>query len=206
MIGSQFKDIISRLGRLPGLGPRSARRLVLFLLKNRHNILLPLIESLKAVHEEIKTCSVCHNLDVDDPCFVCTDYKRSDATLCIVADVSDIWAIERSQTFKGHYHVLGGLLSVSEGITPSQLHIESLLNRIDGIKNSLQEIIIALNATIEGQTTMHVVVNSIHEKFIDNQFNITTLAQGLPIGGELDYLDDGTLWTAFSRRHNLNAA
>ncbi len=206
MIGSQFKDIISRLSRLPGLGPRSARRLVLFLLKNRQNILLPLIDSLKAIHENIKTCSICHNLDIEDPCFVCMDHKKSELILCIVADVSDIWAIERSQTFKGRYHVLGGLLSVSEGIAPSQLNIESLLNRISQKKDTLQEIIIALNATIEGQTTLHVIVNAIHEKFVDHNFNITTLAQGLPIGGELDYLDDGTLWTAFSRRHNLNAA
>ena len=200
MIGPELTTAMSLLSRLPGLGPRSARRLVLYFLKRRTDILRPLMHALQLMDSKVQTCATCYALDTLNPCQLCSDTRRSDATLCIVADVSDVWALERSQIFKGRYHVLGGLLSAVEGISPAHLTLDPLLRRLkDG---DFQEIVLALNATIEGQTTMHYIVD------ILQPFNIklTTLAHGVPVGGELDYLDDGTLHTAFAGRRILDAA
>jgi recombination protein RecR len=204
MNGPELKHAISLISRLPGLGPRSARRLVLYFLKRRTDILRPLIKALSDMDEKIKTCDICFNIDTISPCRLCTDEKRQygplQGSLCVVADVADVWALERAQTFKGRYHILGGLLSAVEGIMPQHLKLESLVKRIAA--DNFEEVILALNATVEGQTTLHYIADLL------KPFNIkiTTLAHGVPVGGELDYLDDGTLFTAFSARRILDAA
>jgi recombination protein RecR len=191
----EIQSLIQQLSKLPGLGPRSGRRLALYLLKKRTQILRPLIEILLDAEKKIKTCQTCFNLDVQDPCSICTDGRREADQLCVVEDVADLWALERANTFKGHYHILGGVLSAMDGVGPNQLSITALLQRIE--VNQIQEVVLALNATIDGQTTIHYLIDRLKPMGV----KISTLAHGVPMGGELDYLDDGTLFTAFQARN-----
>ena len=194
MNSPEIQTLIQLLSKLPGLGPRSGRRMALHLLKKREHVLSPLIQALQTAHERIQTCETCHTLDVVTPCTLCCDPTREQHQLCIVADVSDLWALERAKIFRGQYHVLGGVLSAVDGVGPQQLTIPTLLKRLENAP--ITEVILALNATIDGQTTIHYL----QELMADFPIQLSTLAHGVPIGGELDYLDDGTLYTAFQRR------
>ena len=186
--------LIQLLARLPGLGPRSARRVALFLIKKRESLLLPLSKALENVAENIQECSVCGNLDTLTPCAVCRDEKRDPTILCVLEEVADLWALERTASFKGRYHVLGGRLSALDGIGPEDLNISSLVERVQ--RNSISEIILATNLTVDGETTAHYVA----ERLEPTEVKITRLAHGVPVGGELDYLDDGTLTAALRAR------
>ncbi len=189
-----LQHLIKMLSGLPGLGNRSARRMALHLLSNRGQIMLPLAELIKRTAEEVKTCDICGNLDMHQPCGICQDARRTDGQICVVAQVSDLWAIERTGAYKGQYHVLGGLLSALDGIGPEQLNITRLIERAKG--ENLREIILALSATVDGQSTAHYIADRLGGLGID----ITHLAHGVPVGGELDYLDDGTITTALRSR------
>lgn len=188
------EHLIQMLARLPGLGPRSARRAVLFLLKKREALLIPLARALTEAAEQVRTCSVCGNLDVADPCPVCADPKRDPSQLCVVEDVADLWALERSALFRGRYHVLGGTLSALDGVGPDDLGIPRLIVRARAPE--VTEVILATNATVDGQTTAHYIA----ERLKDCGVEVTGLAHGVPVGGELDYLDDGTLTAALKAR------
>lgn len=191
---SPLEQLIHLLAKLPGLGPRSARRNVLHLLKKREALMLPLIEAMQQAATHVKPCSLCGNLSDQDPCAICRDPARQNGVLCVVEDVADIWALERSHAFRGRYHVLGGTLSALEGVRPEDLRIDALIARLQ--EGGINEVILALNATVEGQTTAHYVA----ERLAGTGVTITRLAHGLPVGGELDYLDDGTLIAAFQSR------
>ena len=194
MSSPEIEALTGALARLPGLGPRSARRAVLHLLKRREAALSPLLNALTAVSERLATCSTCGNVDTSDPCAVCADPRRDARALCVVEEVADLWALDRSRLFPGRYHVLGGRLSALEGVRPEDLAIDSLVCRIaDG---GIDEVVLAMNATLEGQTTAHYVAERI-EAF---PVRVTQLAHGLPVGGELDYLDEGTLAQALRAR------
>ncbi len=194
MSSSPLDHLTQLLAKLPGLGPRSARRAVLDLLKRREAVMLPLIESLRDVAVQVQSCPLCGNWDVVSPCSICRDEKRDETILCVVEDVADLWALERSRAFKGRYHVLGGTLSALDGIRPADLKIDKLVARVSN--GGIQEVILALGATVEGQTTAHYVA----ERLARTGVSITRLAHGLPVGGELDYLDDGTLTAALRAR------
>jgi recombination protein RecR len=194
MNSPEIQRLIQQLSKLPGLGPRSGRRLALHLLKKRTQIMRPLIDVMVEAETNIKTCAHCFNLDTTDPCTICLDPKRDPAQLCVVEDVADLWAFERASTFKGHYHILGGVLSAMDGVGPQQLTITQLLRRAE--HGQIREIVLALNATIDGQTTIHYLIDRLKPMGV----HVSTLAHGVPIGGELDYLDDGTLLTAFLAR------
>ncbi|MBK5910964.1 recombination protein RecR [Rhodothalassium salexigens] len=189
--------LIQLLGKLPGLGPRSARRAVLHLIKKRDPLLVPLAEALATVRDRVRTCSVCGNADTVDPCSLCADPRRATGTLCVVEDVADLWALDRSDLFTGRYHVLGGTLSALDGIGPDDLSIAPLVERVR--REGVDEVILALNATVDGQTTAHYVT----ERLASTGVRVTALAHGLPVGGELDYLDDGTLAAALQARKSL---
>ena len=198
MIDTALEDLIAHFSKLPGLGQRSARRAVLHLLKKRESMMSPFIDSMQKVAENIKECRVCGNLGTDEICAVCSDEKRDISRICIVEDVADLWALERAKSFKGVYHVLGGTLSALDGVRPEDLKIDRLLKRLDG---TVEEIIFALNVTVEGQITAHYIIDQISDKSV----KITKLAHGVPVGGELDYLDDGTLGAALESRQPVLA-
>ena len=189
--------LISLLAKLPGLGPRSARRAALFLLKRRETLMLPLAEAMQAAVERVKACSICGNLDTEDPCALCRDPRRDPSVLCVVEDVADLWAIERAGAFRGRYHVLGGTLSALEGVGPEDLRIDALAARAGS--GEVKEVILAVNATVEGQTTAHYITDRLAGRGV----TVTRLAHGVPVGGELDYLDDGTLAAAIRSRTPL---
>jgi len=193
--GPEIERLIQSLSKLPGLGPRSARRAALALLKKREALLEPLSRSLAEAAAAIKTCEVCGNLDTASPCALCRDPRRDAHLLCIVEDVADLWALERAGVFRGRYHVLGGALSALDGITPERLNVAALLARMDGV----DEVILAMNATVEGQTTAHYLMDTLGPSGV----KVTRLAHGVPVGGELDYLDEGTLSAAFKARRAL---
>ncbi len=197
MSGTDIEKLIKQIAKLPSLGTRSARRIVLQMLKKREQIMLPLIESLQEVSVNIKTCGVCGNFDTSSPCSICQSPNRDGQIICVVQDVADLWAMERVSQYKGKYHVLGGILSALEGVVPEDLNIDSLINRIS--QENITEVILALPATIDGQITSHYISSKLKE------FNvkITTLAQGIPVGGELDYMDEGTLQLALNSRKSL---
>lgn len=184
----------SVLARLPGLGPRSARRAVLWLVKNREQALPALLDALGAVRETLVECGTCGNVDTKNPCGICADPRRDPKSLCVVEDVADLWALDRSRLFQGRYHVLGGRLSALDGVRPEDLNIASLLARVE--QGGVDEVVLAMNATLEGQTTAHYLAERL-EAF---PLRITQLAHGLPVGGELDYLDEGTLAQALRAR------
>ncbi|WP_375248390.1 recombination mediator RecR [Sphingomonas sp.] len=194
MASPEIEALTSALARLPGFGPRSARRAVLHLVKKREAALAPLRSALMAVEERLSTCSICGNVDTSDPCAICADPRRDARALCVVEDVSDLWALERSRLFPGRFHVLGGRLSALEGVRPDDLAIDSLIRRID--QGGIDEVVLAMNATLEGQTTAHYLAERL-ERF---PIRLTQLAHGLPVGGELDYLDEGTLAQALRAR------
>jgi recombination protein RecR len=193
-IGSEIERLIQLLAKLPGLGPRSARRAALALLKKRDTLLEPLADALREAADAILTCEVCGNLDTQSPCAICSDTRRDPHILCVVEDVADLWALERAGVFRGRYHVLGGALSALDGVTPERLNVVQLLERV---KHSVDEVILAMNATVEGQTTAHYLMD------ILGDMKVTRLAHGVPVGGELDYLDEGTLSAAFKARRAL---
>ncbi len=193
-IGSEIERLIQLLSKLPGLGPRSARRAALALLKKRDTLLEPLADSLREAADAILTCEVCGNLDTQSPCAICNDPRRDPHALCVVEDVADLWALERAGVFRGRYHVLGGALSALDGITPERLNVTQLLERV---KQNVDEVILAMNATVEGQTTAHYLMDLLGD------LKVTRLAHGVPVGGELDYLDEGTLSAAFKARRAL---
>ena len=194
MVSADIERLIGLLAKLPGLGPRSARRAVLHLVKRRESLAQPLAKAMAETLDNIKTCSRCGNLDSQDPCALCRDPKRDGSVICVVEDVADLWALERSAAFRGHYHILGGTLSALDGIGPEDLNIPGLLARVneDGVK----EVILATSATVDGQTTAHFLA----DKLAGTKAEVTELAHGVPVGGELDYLDDGTLSTALRDR------
>ncbi len=194
-IGPEIERLIQLLAKLPGLGPRSARRAALALLKKREALLEPLSLAMRDAAAAIKTCEVCGNLDTASPCALCRDPRREGRSLCVVEDVADLWALERAGVFRGRYHVLGGALSALDGITPERLNVASLLARAKGV----DEVILAMNATVEGQTTAHYLLDALAESGV----KVTRLAHGVPVGGELDYLDEGTLTAAFKARRAL---
>lgn len=196
---SSTKDIdslIELMAKLPGLGPRSARRAVLHLIRKRALLLVPLADSLQTVAQTARECLNCGNVGTTDICDICTAEKRETGELCVVEDVADLWAMERSGVFKGRYHVLGGTLSALDAVGPEQLRIPRLIDRI--ASEGVTEVILALNATVDGQTTAHYIADQ-----LDGQVRLTSLAQGVPIGGELDYLDDGTIMAAMRARKDL---
>jgi recombination protein RecR len=194
MASPEIDALAQALARLPGLGPRSARRAVLHLLKKRETALAPLLRALERVNEALSVCSTCGNVDTADPCSVCADSRRDDRLLCVVEEVSDLWALDRSRLFPGRFHVLGGRLSALEGIRPEDLSIDKLIARV--AKGGVDEVVLAMNATLEGQTTAHYLA----ERLETYPVRITQLAHGLPVGGELDYLDEGTLAQALRAR------
>ena len=189
-----LQNLITMLSRLPGLGNRSARRIALHLLMNKEQQMLPLAKLLERTAEDIKTCQICGNFDVHDPCGICQSVKRDHSQICVVAQVSDLWAIERTSAYRGQYHVLGGLLSALDGVGPKELNMERLIARTR--HDEVKEIILALSATVDGQSTAHYI----SDQLADHDIEITHLAHGVPVGGELDYLDDGTITTALRAR------
>lgn len=198
MSQSEIDTLIQLLSRLPGFGPRSARRATLHLISRRETLLTPLAAAMQAAADTVKVCNLCGNLDVTDPCAICRDPAREADVLCIVEDISDLWALERSAAFNGRYHVLGGTLSALDGIGPDELNIEALIRRLQG--GGIAEVILALNATVDGQTTAHYL----SERLAEFAVRITRLAHGVPVGGELDYLDDGTLSAALKSRRAVS--
>ena len=194
MASQEIEELASALARLPGLGPRSARRAVLHLMKKRQTSLEPLLAALTRVSERLSTCSTCGNVDTSDPCNICKDPRRDERLLCVVEEVADLWALDRSRLFPGRYHVLGGRLSALEGVRPEDLTIDKLVSRVSA--GGIDEVVLAMNATLEGQTTAHYLA----ERLENFPIRLTQLAHGLPVGGELDYLDEGTLAQALRAR------
>ena len=194
MAGQEIEELVKYLARLPGLGPRSARRAVLQLMRRRETLLNPLTDALLAARDAIKTCQICGNIDTIDPCAICADSRRDSSVICVVEDVGDLWALERAQALRGRYHVLGGMLSALDGVGPEELNMAGLQTRVAA--SDVQEVILATNATVEGQTTAHYITDMLDGRGL----TISRLAHGVPVGGELDYLDDGTLVAAMKSR------
>lgn len=195
MAENQIKNLIQLFSKLPGLGPRSARRAVLHLIKNRESLLSTLTLALEDAAQNITLCSTCGNLDTCDPCNVCNNPKRNDTQICVVEDVADLWALERNPSYSGRFHVLGGTLSALDGVGPEDLNVPRLLQRAKS--DLVMEVILATNATVDGQTTAHYI----SERLSELNIKISGLAHGVPVGGELDYLDEGTLSAALKARH-----
>jgi recombination protein RecR len=192
--GPEIQRLIQLLARLPGLGPRSARRAALHLIKKREQLMAPLADAMAVACAKIKVCTTCGNLDTSDPCIVCTDPKRDVSVLVVVEDVADLWALERSGAINACYHVLGGVLSALDGVGISDLNLVSMIQRIKN--DDVKEVILALSATVDGQTTAHYIIDLLK----DTGIKVSRLAHGVPVGGELDYLDEGTLSTAIRQR------
>ena len=192
--GPEIERLIALLSRLPGLGPRSARRAALFLIKKRDQIMAPLAAAIQTALEKIEVCRVCGNIDTQNPCAVCSDARRDHSIIVAVADVADLWALERAHAINARYHVLGGTLSPLDGIGPQDLSIDALVSRAHD--SAVKEVILALNATVDGQTTAHYITDLLHGANV----KVTRLAHGVPVGGELDYLDEGTLAAAIRQR------
>jgi len=194
---NEIDRLIQLLSKLPGLGPRSARRVALHLIKNRESLLKPLGLAMESAAEKIQTCSNCGNLDAANPCSICSNIKRDRSIICVVEEVADLWALERSATYSGSYHVLGGVLSPLDGIGPDDLMLDGLMARAE--VESVTEVILATSATVDGKTTAHYIT----ERLVNCDVNVTALAHGIPVGGELDYLDDGTLSAAMKERRGI---
>ncbi|MGB3865637.1 MAG: recombination mediator RecR [Xanthobacteraceae bacterium] len=192
--GPEIERLIQLLARLPGLGPRSARRAALHLIKKREALMAPLTGALQIAMERIQVCKTCGNIDTVNPCTICTDTRRDPAIIVVVADVADLWALERASAINGFYHVLGGTLSPLDGIGPDDLAIDALVSRAHAAE--VREVVLALNATVDGQTTAHYITDLLH----DANVKVTRMAHGVPVGGELDYLDEGTLSAAMRQR------
>jgi recombination protein RecR len=194
MVSAEIERLIALLAKLPGLGPRSARRAVLHLIGKRESLAQPLAKAMAEAADKVKTCSACGNLDTRDPCLLCADPGRDCGVVCVVEAVADLWALERTASFKGRYHVLGGTLSALDGVGPEDLSIPSLVKRVRA--GGVKEVILALGATVDGQTTAHYIA----DRLAGAGVQVTELAHGVPVGGELDYLDDGTLSAALKAR------
>ena len=194
----ELDRVIQLLSRLPGLGPRSARRAALHLLKRKESLMEPLADALAEAAQSIRPCRICGNLDTQEVCGICADPTRDTTKICVVEQVADLWALERTGVFTGRYHVLGGVLSAIDGVGPEDLNIATLLTRV-GPDSGVSEVILATNLTVDGQTTAHYVT----ERLEDSGVSVSRLAHGVPVGGELDYLDDGTLATALKSRRTV---
>lgn len=197
MSGNDIERLVQHFAKLPGLGPRSARRVVLYMIKRRETLMMPLAQVLRDVSATMKNCSQCGNIDVTDPCAICTDTRRDLTVICAVEDVAGLWALERAVAFTGRYHVLGGTLSALDGRKPEDLAIASLVARAES--DDVNEVVLAMSATVEGQTTAYYLADRLAQCGV----KLSRLAHGVPVGGELDYLDDGTLSTAIKARHKL---
>ena len=197
MASQEIETLTAALSRLPGLGPRSARRAVLWLIKRRETALEQLLDALAKVRDTLVECDTCGNVDTTNPCGICTDPRRDARSICVVEEVADLWALDRAKLFTGRYHVLGGRLSALDGVRPEDLTIDRLLHRIE--EGGIDEVLLAMNATLEGQTTAHYIA----ERLESYPVRVTQLAHGLPVGGELDYLDEGTLAQAIRARRPL---
>ncbi len=195
--GKEIERLIDLMAKLPGLGPRSARRAVLTMIKKRDRMLAPLAKAMTDVAQTARTCIECGNIDTTETCAICRDARRDSSVICIVEDVADLWAMERASVFRGRYHVLGGVLSALDGVGPEELRIERLRARAAG--EEVTEVVLALSATIDGQTTAHYIADQLRGLGVF----VTSLAQGVPVGGELDYLDDGTISAALAARKAL---
>ena len=198
MKNDDINILINLISKIPGLGPRSARRSVLRLIKSPEKLMLPLANKLIEVAQKVKICEICGNLDIDKICSICMDQDRDLSKICVVEDISDLWALERSGSYKGRYHVLGGVLSAIDGVNPEDLNIKKLIKNIKS--NDIKEVILATSATLAGQTTSYYISDLLKNTTVI----ISRLAQGIPIGGELDYLDDGTIGTALTSRKIIN--
>jgi recombination protein RecR len=192
--GPEIERLIQLLARLPGLGPRSARRASLYLIRKREQLLGPLAEAMRVANERVIVCTTCGSIDTRDPCMVCADPRRDDGLLVVVENVGDLWALERADATRGRYHVLGGTLSPLDGVGPDELNLASLVRRV--AQGAVKEVVLAVNATVDGQTTAHYITELLSEYSV----KITRLAHGVPVGGELDFLDDGTLSAAMKQR------
>jgi recombination protein RecR len=192
--GPEIDRLIQLLSRLPGLGPRSARRAALFLIKKREQIMAPLTAAMQTAFEKVEVCRLCGNIDTRNPCVICTDTRREQSIIVVVADVADVWALERAHALNARYHVLGGTLSALDGVGPQDLSIDALISRAQDA--AVTEIVLALNATVDGQTTAHYITDLL----AGGHVKVTRLAHGVPVGGELDYLDEGTLAAAIRQR------
>ena len=197
MAGQEIEKLIKLIAKLPSLGTRSARRIVLQLIKKREALMLPLLESLREVSEGIKTCEICGNYDTSSPCSVCCSPAKDASVICVVQDVADLWAMERVSQFRGKYHVLGGILSALDGISPEDLNIEPLLARVQS--GEIKEIILAMPATVDGQITSHYMLSKLKQYDV----KVSSLAQGIPMGAELDCMDEGTIQLALNSRKIL---
>lgn len=193
-VSPEIERLISLLSKLPGLGPRSARRAALDLIKKRESLMLPLSEAMADAADKISTCSSCGNVDAQNPCHICAAPGRDQTLICVVQDVGDLWAMERAGAFKGQYHVLGGTLSALDGVRPEDLNIAALIDRAKAA--NVKEVILAMNATVDGQTTAHYITDHLEAADV----SVSRLAHGVPVGGELDYLDDGTITAAMKSR------
>ncbi|MFD1883447.1 recombination mediator RecR [Paracoccus pacificus] len=193
----RIEELTGLLSRLPGLGPRSARRVVLYLIRRRGTLMAQIARSMEQVARDTRECRQCGNVSMDELCAICANPARANGQICVVEDLADLWAVERGRAFRGRYHVLGGTLSALDAVGPEDLGIPRLLDRIG--PESVSEVILALNATVEGQTTAHYIADALH----DSGVTVTGLAQGVPIGGELDYLDDGTISAALNARKRV---
>lgn len=194
---SDIERLIQQLAKLPGLGPRSARRAALYMLKRRETVMQPLLQAMAAAAEHVAVCAECGNLDTRSPCAICTDPARDPALVCVIEDVADLWALERTGFFKGRYHVLGGTLSALDGVGPDDLRIPHLIGRVHS--NHVREVILALSFTVDGQTTAHYIA----DRLTGAGVSVTGIAHGVPLGGELDYMDEATLVTALKARRDL---
>ena len=192
--GTEIEKLIQLLAKVPGLGPRSARRAALHLIKKKDQLLTPLAGAMAEAADKVQICQTCANVDTQNPCSICNDPRRDDATMIVVEDVADLWALERAAEMSVRYHILGGTLSPLDGVGPDDLNIKTLVDRVDG--GDIKELILAVNATVEGQTTAHYITSQLEELDV----KITRLAHGVPVGGELDYLDEGTLSAALRSR------
>lgn len=197
MQGQELQRLFMVLSRLPGIGPRSARRLLLYLLKRKDRVIPPLLQALNEAYSKTVTCSTCYSLDTQNPCTLCEDPRRDPKLLCVVPDILDLWSFERPKMYRGYYHVLGGVLSAMDGVGPENLRIQELLHKLR--QGTVQELILAIAPTLDGQTTLHYILEHVKPFPVKT----TTLAHGIPLGGELDFLDEATLSTAFSGRRRL---
>lgn len=195
--GTEIEQLINLLAKLPGLGPRSARRAALHLIKKKETLLLPLADAMAEAGEKVINCSICGNVDTVDPCAICASPRRDKSIICVVEEVGDLWALERSGVMGGLYHVLGGTLSALDGIGPDDLNVAGLVLRSEA--RQVKEVILAMNATVDGQTTAHYITDRVEHADV----KVTRLAHGVPVGGELDYLDDGTLAAALKARREF---
>ena len=197
MASQEIENLVQALAKLPGLGPRSARRAVLHLLKRPEATMKPILAAMEMVDQNLVTCSICGNVDTQDPCQICSDPRRDDKALCVVEEVSDLWALDKSRLFPGKFHVLGGKLSALDGVRPEDIAIDKLIARVEA--GGIDEVVLAMNATLEGQATSHYIAERL-EQF---PIRLSQLSHGIPVGGELDYLDEGTLAQALRSRRPI---